>query len=129
MTTETIAPGAIHLDTIDRSSVRALVASEGEYLAAVAATGGNVHQVALDRQDEISKFATGLPAEDIGNFYALYNEEIAAAARASSDRVLANSAAETAKLVQRAQDAGNFSTWVSIAAFFIILITAIQMFR
>ncbi|MYM81122.1 hypothetical protein GTP44_04005 [Duganella sp. FT50W] len=132
MTTESLtatAPGPIRLEVIDRASVRALVESEGQYLAAVAKAGENVHQVALDRQDEIAKFAAALPAEDIGNFYALYNEEVAAAARASSDRILSQNAAETAKLMQRAQDSSNLSTWVSIMVFFIILITAIGMFK
>lgn len=122
-------PGAVHLSHIDRQSVRSLVESEGKYLAAIALAGGNVHQVALDRQDEIAKFATALPAEDTIRFYDLYNEEVAAAARASSDRALAQSTAETAKLVQRAQDSSNFATWISIAVFFIILITAIRMFK
>lgn len=125
----TSTPLPVHLDLIDRASIRALVAREGEMLSGIAIAGGNVHQVALDRQDEIAKFASSLQPEDTVKFYELYNEEVAAALRASSDRIIAQNAEATAKVMQRAQDASNFSTWVSIAVFFIILISAIQIFK
>jgi hypothetical protein len=125
----TFTPGPVHLATIDRQTVRGLVDVEGEYLKSIAVAGGNVHQTALDRQDAIQIFTSTLSPDESLKFYELYNQEIAAATQAANDKLLAANTAVSVQLSQRVQDASNFSTWVSIIAFFVILISAISIVK
>lgn len=128
-TTPAPTPAPIHLDVIDRQSVRALVKQEATLLSRIATGGGNVHQAALDRQDEIEKFKVSLAAEEAAKFSLLYMEELQADASATADRAAAVRSEMNVQQMQAAQSANNVAIWISIVVFFIILITTIKIFR
>lgn len=120
---------AIQLETIDRTSVRALVAEDKEYLLRAIAAGENAHHVSLDRQDQIDAFAASLNEDDKAEFYRLYLEELNASTQASLDATAAMNA-QTAEIhIQNAQAASNVATWISLIGFFGFLFFMIKMFK
>ena len=112
----------IHLNVIDRHSVRALVAREGELMAKIATTGGNVHQYALDRQDEIQKFAATLSEKDSPMFWEIYTQEIMATSQTANNML-------AAAQLKDVKAASNVATWISIIVFFVALIAIIKLFK
>lgn len=119
----------VHLEFIDRASVRALVAGDKQYLLDTIAAGGNPHHATLDRQDQIDIFAGNLNEVDRAEFYRFYVEELKASTQASLDTTAALNAQTAQVHMQTAQDASNVATWISIAVFFGFLLFMIKLFK
>ena len=69
MTSETLSNirPEVFLEIIDRESVRNLVSGDSAYLKQAMAEGKNIHQVTLDRQDQVNNFMMKLCEADLGN--------------------------------------------------------------
>jgi hypothetical protein len=119
----------IHLSTIDRPSVRAMVATESAYKRQAMEAGENIHQTALDRLDKLNEYMATLSAEDLEKFITLYEQEMTAVTKALDDEVLALNAQTLNQHVQTSAGASQVATWVMIVSFFIFLIVTISMFK
>lgn len=119
----------VFLATIDRESVRRLVSEDSEYLKSAMADGRNIHQVTLDRQDQIQEYMASLCDADLQTFIKLYEEEMSASTKAILDKTAAINANTSAQLMQNATHASQVATWISIAMFFVVLISVISIFK
>lgn len=119
----------ISLGEINREHIRALVAEECRVLRDVSAAGLNVHQHQLDRQDVVDAYVATLSTEDAIVFWQLYAEEMRAASAAMMDDAAAINAQTSVQLAQNAAQASQVGTWISIIAFFTVLITMISIFK
>lgn len=61
-----------------RAEIREYVRMKGEVLEAYGLDGGNVHQKALDQQDEVDDLISHLPDDQKLRFLNIYTEEIRA---------------------------------------------------
>lgn len=61
-----------------RSEIREYVRIKGEILLEFAQQGGNVHQKALDQQDEVTDMISHLSDEEKVRFLNIYTEEVQA---------------------------------------------------
>ena len=120
---------AVFLATIDRESVRQLVNGDSEYLSAALEDGKNIHQVTLDRQDQVHAYMASLCDADLQAFTKLYEEEMGASTRSILDKTASINANTNAQLMQNATQASQVATWISIAMFFIVLISVISIFK
>ncbi|MGK5039914.1 hypothetical protein ACQ4WQ_06205 [Janthinobacterium sp. GB1R12] len=114
---------------IDRALVRNLAVKNFEALQAAAIAGQNTHQLALDQSDEIETFIKTLPPEDRSKFSALYEQELNAATQASIDKTMAINSQTANQLLDNVTKTNNVSIWISIIAFFIVLIGFIKMIK
>jgi len=112
----------VHLETIDRPSVRQFVAAHSQYLLDAIAAGRNPHEITLDRQDQVNAFAATLSASEAERFYNLYTEELNASTQASLDKTAHLNAQVVAKT-------GQVTTWLSLIVFFVFLVSLIRIFR
>lgn len=119
----------LHLDQIDRPTVRRLVEEYTLAAEKAGARGANIHQWGLDQQDKVTQFASTLSEPDANLFWTLYGEEMLASASAISDKTAALNAHATQIHLQTAKDASNVATWISIAAFFAFVIFMISMLK
>ncbi len=119
----------IHLAIIDRENVRRMVEEDSEYLKWAAAYKKNIHQVGLDRQDQVNAYMAGLSSTDLDKFIKLYEEEMRASTQAVLDNIAAINAGASAKLMQNATQASQVATWISLIMFFVVLISAISIFK
>jgi hypothetical protein len=87
----------------------------------------NVHQVALDRQDQIHAYMATLDEADLEKFSALYGEEMRASTQSSLDDAARLNANTAAQQIQNITQVTQLGTWISIVVFFIILITIISI--
>lgn len=119
----------VRLARIDRQAVRHLV--EQFTLAAQAAgeRGENIHQWSLDQQDRVTEFAATLPEPDAALFWTLYAEEMDASSKAMLDKAHELNMQTAQVHMDAARSAGNFATWISIVAFFAVLIGMIKIFK
>jgi hypothetical protein len=118
----------VSLDHISRESVRALVASDSTYVLQAHAAGRNVHQVSLDRQDQINAYMATLSEDDLQRFLTLYLEEMNASTRAALDTTAALNASTAEKQMQTAMQASQFGVCIALIVFFVFLISAIKMY-
>jgi hypothetical protein len=121
-------PG-IHLNVIDRSTVRKLVEGDNAYLRRAASEGRNVHQVSLDRSDQVQAYMAGLSETDLALFIKLYEEEMHAVTQAMLQETAEINAQTAQRNINNAQSASNISTWISLIVFFIVLISFIKMMK
>jgi len=119
----------LHLNQIDRPAVRRLVEEYTSAAQEAGTRGENIHQWGLDQQDKVTQYAATLSEPDANLFWTLYGEEMQAAANAINDQTAALNAQVTQVHLQKAQDASNIATWISIAAFFAFVIFMINMFK
>jgi hypothetical protein len=119
----------IHLSTIDRESVRALVASELGYQKQAMAEGQNVHQVVLDRQDVMHAYMATLDEATLEKFMTFYEQEMTASTQTLLDEAAALNAATANRQIQTATDSANVGVWISLIAFFAFIFFIIQLLR
>jgi hypothetical protein len=119
----------VYFPVIDRAAVRAFVASENEFQQQALQDGKNIHQVALDRQDDLHAYMATLSPEDLEKFSCLYQQEMAAATQAILDRTAAVSMQNANRHVEAAVGASQVATWASIISFFVFLIILISLFK
>ena len=119
----------LHLDQIDRPTVRRLVEEYTLAAQEAGARGENIHQWSLDQQDKVTQYASTLSEPDATLFWTLYGEEMSASANTMNDKTAALNAQAAQINIQTAQDASNVATWISIIAFFAFVIFLINMFK
>ena len=131
MTNETLSNmrPEVFLAIIDRESVRNLVSGDSEYLKLAMAEGKNIHQVTLDRQDQMNNFMMKLCEADLELFTTLYVEEMGASTKMALDEVAAINKNTTEQLMKNAVQQSQASTIISIVIFFVFLISAIAIFK
>ncbi|MDO8033879.1 hypothetical protein O3297_10665 [Janthinobacterium sp. SUN128] len=115
--------------TVDRAFVRNLAVKNFEALQAAAIAGKNTHQLALDQSDEIESFIKTLPHEDGSKFSALYEQELNAATQASIDKTMAINSQTANQLLDNVTKTNNVYKWISLIAFFIVLIGFVRMIK
>jgi len=121
---ELIRPGAI-----DRDTVRRYVSEYTDRLEAASERGDNVHQLALDQQDQVDRMTSSWGEEDRLLFSKLYVEELNAYADGANDGA-AKLNLQTAQIhAQSVQDASNVATWISLIVFFGFLFFMIKIFK
>jgi hypothetical protein len=119
----------LHLDQIDRPTVRRLVEEYTLAAQEAGARGENIHQWSLDQQDKVTQYASTLSEPDATLFWTLYGEEMSASANTMNDKTAALNAQAAQIHIQAAQNASNVATWISIIAFFAFVIFMINMFK
>lgn len=120
---------AIQLEAIDRPSVRKLVEEDNAYLRATASDGQNIHQISLDRNDQVQTYMQTLSESDLALFIKLYEEEMNAMTQAMLQETAEINAKTAQQHIQNAQSASNIATWISLIVFFIVLISFIKMMK
>ena len=131
MTSETLSNirPEVFLEIIDRESVRNLVSGDSAYLKQAMAEGKNIHQVTLDRQDQMNNFMMKLCEADLELFTKLYVEEMGASTKIALDEVAAINQNTSEQLMKNAVQQSQASTIISIVIFFVFLISAISIFK
>ena len=131
MTSETLSNirPEVFLEIIDRESVRNLVSGDSAYLKQAMAEGKNIHQVTLDRQDQVNNFMMKLCEADLELFTKLYVEEMGASTKIALDEVAAINQNTSEQLMKNAVQQSQASTIISIVIFFVFLISAISIFK
>lgn len=119
----------ISLPELTRESVRQLVESDSAYLREAGAVGRNVHQLSLDRRDQVAHFISTLDEEELKKFTSFYTQETQAMAQKILDDAARMSVRVAAVNLQAAKNAGKVGKWMSIIVFFIVLIGFIRMMR
>ncbi|MEH6387145.1 MULTISPECIES: hypothetical protein [Pseudomonas] len=66
------------MSRFDRDSVRLLAAKTGLEIVEWAKSGGNPHQKALDKQDELEALTTDWPEEERLGFQSMFDQEMEA---------------------------------------------------
>jgi DNA-binding GntR family transcriptional regulator len=95
--------------TRDRAAVREIVARNSAELARAAREGRNVHQLSLDQQDELNRFASTLSPEAAESFHRMCAEEMLAEVNTVNDR-----------LVKAEQENARVAEWSTAAVVFVI---------
>lgn len=124
------------LPAITRPNVRRLAEHNMKALLRAGESGQNVHQLALDQQDQIQNFMLSLPADDATQFGLLYSEEMDAVAAVTQDNARQLNA-ETAAIHQRtaeqqiqtAKQSYNVAVWMFLIAFFAALFFFIRYMK
>ncbi len=131
MTSETLSNirPEVFLEIIDRESVRNLVSGDSAYLKQAMAEGKKIHQVTLDRQDQVNNFMMKLCEADLELFTKLYVEEMGASTKIALDEVAAINQNTSEQLMKNAVQQSQASTIISIVIFFVFLISAISIFK
>lgn len=99
-------------------------------LRVVSASGGNIHQAALDQQDRILDFVRGRSEEEANRFSQLYSEELDALTseqELETQKILAETAA-----IERSMSpttSSNFTTWIALIAFFVAVVALIKIMK
>jgi hypothetical protein len=119
----------MHLNQIDRPTVRRFVEEHLHAAQAAGARGENIHQWSLDQQDKVTQYASTLSESDATLFWTLYGEEMMASANTINDKTATLNAQSTQIHLQAAQDASNVATWISIISFFAFIIFMISLFK
>lgn len=119
----------VFLAVIDRQNVRNLISSDSEYLKLAIAEGKNIHQVTLDRQDQVNNFMASLGEADLELFTKFYLEEMGASTQMALDEAAAINKNTSEQLMKNAVQQSQVSTIISIVIFFIVLIVAIGIFK
>lgn len=116
------------MDLNQRQRLRPVAREKAEWyaqsLSEAADAGANVHQVGIDRTDDVAVFVETLDEQDRGAFWELWTEELSA--------LTAQKEAETAQVLQKAEEAAaeesNYNQLVTaiigVAVFLIILVVA-----
>lgn len=120
---------AVFLPTISRASVREFVGRECKALQDAAASGGNIHQYQLDRQDSIATFAATLLPDDAATFWTLYAEEMNAASAAMLDQVAALNVETSEAAMRNVTQTAQVGTWIALILFFAGLIMMISFLK
>ncbi|KKO63261.1 hypothetical protein VM94_03011 [Janthinobacterium sp. KBS0711] len=114
---------------VDRAFVRNLAVKNFEALQAAAIAGKNTHQLALDQSDEIETLIKTLQPDDRPKFSALYEQELNAATQASVEKTMAMTSQTANQLLDNVTKTNNVYRWISLIAFFIVLIGFIKMMK
>ncbi|WP_058048718.1 hypothetical protein [Janthinobacterium sp. Ant5-2-1] len=114
---------------VDRAFVRNLAVKNFEALQAAAIAGKNTHQLALDQSDEIETLIKTLQPDDRPKFSALYEQELNAATQASVEKTMAMNSQTANQLLDNVTKTNNVYRWISLIAFFIVLIGFIKMMK
>lgn len=117
---------------VTRPNVRQIAAEHHTILGIVAASGGNIHQVALDQQDRLLAFMSTLSEPDAAVFSKLYTEELdalTAGQQAETARINAQVIAEQSVAIKTAQQSSQVGIWISLIVFFAFLIFMIKLMK
>jgi 3-dehydroquinate synthase class II len=120
---------AIILPIIDRKSVRQLVIGDAQYVKKAAEDGKNIHQVTLDRQDQVNEFMAGLSETDLENFLKLYLEEMGASTQAILDETKILEQSANIKLIEEVSKQGEYTAAISIVIIFAAVLGAMVIFK